>query len=92
MGNASSKSDSNNSDSNSNNSDNEAAPVCLDCDKKHQKDLPADDPVSQTGQPCASSYEAVTACMSRHEGQISSCAREWEAFRECHQKEQQQQQ
>lgn len=58
--------------------------ICLDCDKKNQKDLPADDPVSQKGQPCAEIYETVTDCMGRNKGQISSCTKEWEAFRWCH--------
>ena len=63
--------------------------VCLDCDKKNQKDLPADDPVSQKGQPCARIYELVTECMNNNKGQISSCTEQWEAFRRCHQQEQQ---
>ena len=63
--------------------------VCLDCDKKNQKDLPADDPVSQRGQPCADIYERVTDCMNSNKGQISSCTEEWESFRRCHQQEQQ---
>mmetsp|Transcript_6013 Transcript_6013/g.13043 ORF Transcript_6013/g.13043 Transcript_6013/m.13043 type:complete len:95 (-) Transcript_6013:539-823(-) len=69
---------------------NEAAPICLDCDKKHQKELPASDPVSREGQPCASVYEHVSDCMTKHGGKISSCTQEWEAFRRCHQKEQNQ--
>lgn len=63
--------------------------ICLDCDKKNQKDLPADDSVSQKGQPCAGIYEKVTACMHQHQGQISSCGEEWESFRTCHKQEQQ---
>ena len=63
--------------------------VCLDCDKKNQKDLPAADPVSQKGRPCAVIYESVTKCMNKNKGQISSCTEEWESFRRCHQQEQQ---
>jgi hypothetical protein len=64
--------------------------ICLDCDKKNQKDLPADDSVSQKGQPCAAIYETVTECMGQHKGQITSCTKEWESFRTCHQQVQQQ--
>lgn len=63
--------------------------ICLDCDKKNQKDLPAGDPVSDEGQPCAAIYEKVTECMNEHKGQISSCTEVWDSFRMCHQQEQQ---
>jgi hypothetical protein len=88
MGNSSSTPDKNTTGSeNGGGGDDEV--ICLDCDKKNQKDLPSDDPVSQTGQPCANIYEKVTDCMSKHQGQISSCTEEWESFRRCHQQEQQ---
>mmetsp|Transcript_6866 Transcript_6866/g.13942 ORF Transcript_6866/g.13942 Transcript_6866/m.13942 type:complete len:100 (-) Transcript_6866:1554-1853(-) len=80
-------------DSSNNNSDSggDDGVICLDCDKKNQKDLPTDDPVSQKGQPCAGVYQTVSDCMTKHEGQISSCTDEWDSFRKCHQQEQQQQ-
>ena len=75
-----------NTGSNSSNSDEEEV-ICLDCDKKNQKDLPSDDPVSQEGQPCGRIYEKVTICMNQNQGQISSCTEEWKLFQECHQQE-----
>mmetsp|Transcript_33107 Transcript_33107/g.55497 ORF Transcript_33107/g.55497 Transcript_33107/m.55497 type:complete len:89 (-) Transcript_33107:82-348(-) len=59
-------------------------PICLDCDKSQQKPLPNSDRVSSSGQPCADFYEEVTKCMKKHDGQISPCSREWEAFQQCH--------
>jgi len=75
-----------------NNNNNEVKVICLDCDKKNQKDLPTSDPVSAPNQPCSSFYETVCECMTKYEGQISSCTEEWDAFRKCHQQKQQQQQ
>jgi len=72
-----------------NNDDNKV--ICIDCDKKNQKDLPKNDPLSQKDQPCATFYETVSECMTKYEGQISSCTDEWDAFRKCHRQEQQQQ-
>ena len=57
--------------------------VCVDCDKSTQKDLPDDNAASE-GNPCQKSYSKVTACMDINKGQISSCAREWDEFKECH--------
>ena len=71
------------------NSDDDA--ICLDCDKKNQKDLPQQDPLSSKGQPCAGVYEKVCECMNHNKGQISPCAEEWESFRRCHQQEQEKQ-
>lgn len=68
--------------SNTDNSDDKV--ICIDCDKKNQKDLPKDDPLLQKDQPCASFYEAVCACNTKYDGQISSCTKEWDAFRKCH--------
>lgn len=58
--------------------------VCEDCDKSTQKDLPETDTTSGSGQPCESQYSKVASCMSQHSGQISACADEWKAFRQCH--------
>jgi len=83
MGNSSSAPDTSSSSSSSKDNDDDNV-ICLDCDKKNQKDLPADDSVSQKGQPCADIYESVTDCMGQNKGQISSCTKEWESFRWCH--------
>ena len=58
--------------------------ICIDCDKKTQKELPANDRTSSSGQPCETWYQAVATCMNTHHGQISSCTREWDAFKQCH--------
>jgi hypothetical protein len=63
---------------------NNKPPVCLDCDKSQQKDLPGNDPVSSSGQPCAEAYKKVSTCMEKYDGQVSSCKKEWEAFQQCH--------
>ena len=59
--------------------------ICLDCDKKNQKELPVSDLVSASGQPCGELYTAVNDCMVKYDGQITSCTTEWDRFRECHQ-------
>jgi hypothetical protein len=59
-------------------------PVCEDCDKKHQKDLPTDDATSSRGGPCDAVYKNVTDCMNQHHGQVAPCVKEWDAFRICH--------
>ena len=58
--------------------------VCVDCDKSTQKDLPDENNAASKGNPCEKSYSKVTACMDINRGQISSCAREWDEFKECH--------
>ena len=72
-------------DNNNNNVNNKV--ICIDCDKKNQKDLPTTDPVSSSGQPCAQLYATVSECMSKYEGQITSCTDEWDNFRKCHQQQ-----
>ncbi len=67
----------------------ESEKICIECDKKNQKDLPQDtNDINQVsasrGQPCEVSYEKVTACMEMNEGQISKCREVWDAFRQCH--------
>ena len=57
--------------------------VCEACDKTTQKELPQVSTSSQ-GMPCEKAYLAVSECMANHKGQISSCVKEWDAFRECH--------
>ena len=59
-------------------------PVCLDCDKSQQTNLPSQDPVSSNGGPCFRMYQQVAECMKKHEGQIAPCSKEWEAFQKCH--------
>ena len=59
--------------------------VCINCDKKTQRDLPDDNNSSASkGNPCEISYVNVTACMDENNGQVSSCIREWDEFKECH--------
>mmetsp|Transcript_16228 Transcript_16228/g.34297 ORF Transcript_16228/g.34297 Transcript_16228/m.34297 type:complete len:81 (-) Transcript_16228:315-557(-) len=61
--------------------------VCIDCDKKSQKDLPFDDSSSASaGMACEKVYAKVVACMDKHEGQIGPCASEWDEFKKCHAK------
>lgn len=61
-------------------------PICIDCDKKTQKDLPSDDATSSEGAPCQAAYKDVTDCMMENNGQISLCTKEWTAFKKCHEK------
>jgi hypothetical protein len=58
--------------------------ICVDCDKKTQKNLPSNDATSASGHPCASFYKSVSECMIVHEGLIAPCAKDWEAFQKCH--------
>ena len=57
--------------------------ICVECDKKNQKDLPENyGPTSASnGMPCESSYFEVTTCMNNNAGQISACQKEWDAFK-----------
>lgn len=57
--------------------------VCENCDKKNQKALP-EDSIASPGYTCAEAYRAVSACMEANKGQVSSCSRQWEIFRTCH--------
>ena len=59
-------------------------PVCLDCDKSKQSNLPSTDDISSSGQPCEEIYERVSDCMKHHNGQIAKCTKEWEIFKTCH--------
>ena len=59
-------------------------PVCLDCHKSQQKDLPSDDGISSKGKACESFYQLVSDCMKEHEGQIVPCSKEWKDFQKCH--------
>ncbi len=58
--------------------------ICIECDKKTQKDLPATDSVSSKGMPCEDEYSQVSKCMKDNEGQVSSCASQWNRFKHCH--------
>ena len=69
------------------NKEDEEEPICVDCDKKTQKELPSDDATSTEGAPCQAAYKDVTDCMSKNNGQIGPCTKEWTAFKECHEKE-----
>ena len=40
--------------------------VCLNCDKKTQKEPPA---AASTGNDCRESYDIVSKCMDQHKGQ-----------------------
>mmetsp|Transcript_30398 Transcript_30398/g.34648 ORF Transcript_30398/g.34648 Transcript_30398/m.34648 type:complete len:91 (+) Transcript_30398:49-321(+) len=62
-------------------------PICIDCDKKNQKDLPSSNkPSAATGQPCDQLYQNVAKCMIENDGQITSCVEEWKLFNKCHEK------
>ena len=69
------------------NKEEDKEPICIDCDKKTQKDLPSDDATSSEGAPCQAAYKAVTDCMTKNNGQIGPCVLEWTAFKECHEKQ-----
>ena len=58
-------------------------PVCVDCDKSTQKEVPSSDNSTTTGT-CATDYATVAACMKTHHDQVSSCVKEWKEFKECH--------
>jgi hypothetical protein len=63
--------------------------ICIDCDKKNQKELPETSPTEKPsaaapGQACAELYLAVTTCNLGNKGQITPCIKEWDAFRACH--------
>jgi len=84
----------NNSSSNKNNFDN-SNKICVDCNReKAQKELPATDSISSSSHhgeekrdaPCEIPYKNVNNCMTANKGQISSCVKEWQIFRECHDK------
>lgn len=61
----------------------QSEPICIDCDKKNQKDLPSDNS-SSASKECQDEYAKVTACMSEYKGQIGPCAEVWDRFKECH--------
>ena len=58
--------------------------VCIDCDKKNQKDLPSNDNLSSEGMPCEVEYSLVSQCMNENHGQVSSCVDQWNNFKQCH--------
>ena len=58
--------------------------VCVECDKKTQKDLPSNDAVSSEGMPCEKEYAIVSSCMKKNSGQVSSCSIHWDEFKLCH--------
>jgi hypothetical protein len=59
-------------------------PICIECDKKNQKDLPNNDTSSSQGMPCEQIYSDVNECMNQNDGLISACQTPWEAFKQCH--------
>jgi len=65
----------------------QSEPICLDCDKKTQKDLPSDN-TSSASNDCKNEYAKVTACMTEYKGQIGPCGEVWDNFKECHEKKQ----
>ena len=58
--------------------------VCIDCDKRTQKDLPSNDTTSSSGMKCEQIYEKVASCMTQNDGQVSACVTEWDKFKRCH--------
>lgn len=57
-------------------------PVCLNCSKETQTDLPAND--VRTAIICFDQYQKVQTCMEANQGQISACSSEWKEFQDCH--------
>lgn len=68
----------------SNNGDTKGNTICVDCDKQTQVDRPSAD------SDCMAEYRTVDECMKLHEGQISKCVSEWDAFKLCRQQPNQQ--
>ena len=62
---------------------NQEKPVCVNCDKSTQKELP-NDSIASDGMICSEAYHKVSACMDQNKGQIAACAKEWDVFRKCH--------
>ena len=52
--------------------------ICVNC----QKDEQVHHPMNGLD-PCSLQYDTVDACMKSNHGQISSCAKEWDAFNKC---------
>jgi len=59
----------------------EDKPVCVNCDKSTQKEAPQE---SVANKSCADAYRAVSKCMDDNNGQVSSCSKLWDEFRDCH--------
>ncbi len=59
--------------------------VCVDCARSTQKPVEEASVSPATGV-CADVYEQVTICMKEHQGQIVPCAAQWQAFRQCHER------
>jgi len=76
-------SSSSSSSSDNNNKSQPQKVVCENCDKKTQKPAPEESIVSE-GMTCSEAYKAVSACMTKNDGQISACSKEWDVFRACH--------
>jgi hypothetical protein len=56
--------------------------VCENC-QKSVSPIP-EKSLASNGQRCEVSFAAVNDCMKEYGGQISSCTKQWEAFRQCH--------
>jgi CHCH domain len=56
-------------------------PVCLDCERKNQKEAPTD---SLANDGCSLEYSQVSKCMKENKDQISACVKEWSVFKTCH--------
>lgn len=57
--------------------------VCVDCDKKTQKDLPSDNS-SAASTDCKEVYAQVVACMDKQYKRVAQCKDEWREFKLCH--------
>ena len=71
------------------NKEEEEEPICVECDKKNQKDLPTNDSSSSDGMPCQQIYMGVNKCMQENDGLISACREPWDAFKQCHSQQKQ---
>jgi len=57
--------------------------VCVDCDKKTQKDLPSDNS-SAASTDCKEQYARVVTCMDKQYKRVAQCKDEWREFKLCH--------
>ena len=61
----------------------DAGIVCIDCDKKTQKDLPSDNSRAASTD-CKEVYAQVVACMDKQYKRVAQCKDEWREFKLCH--------
>ena len=57
----------------------DSKPYCEDCHRSAKAEARA----AQGGLGCDELYQRVDECMKANRGNVSDCAKEWTAFREC---------